>query len=157
MAGIDAVLIDASASLETLEKAFAAIVPGGATARSLWFDPARLAATEDALRNAAASAQLSAVRAELTRLSGLFSERSGKLGRVAYDFLSQVIGRDSIEPERIATIWTNIRSQIDVLRQHAEEFETVREVTAAIDKAGAPSWAGRLCSEPALNGSDPLM
>ena len=157
MAGIDAVLIDASASLETLEKAFAAIVPGGATARSLWFDPARLAATEDALRNAAASAQLSAVRAELTRLSGLFSERSGKLGRVAYDFLSQVIGRDGIEPERIATIWTNIRSQIDVLRQHAEEFETVREVAAAIDKAGAPSWAGRLCSEPALNGSDPLM
>jgi hypothetical protein len=117
----------------------------------------RLAATEDALRNAAASAQLSAVRAELVRLSGLFGEGAGKLGKVAHDFLSEDIGRDAIDSERIAKIWTTICSQIDALRQHAADFETVREVTAAIERAGAASWADRPRSGPALNGSDPLM
>jgi len=49
-------------------------VPGTTSPRELWRDPARMEHVEEALRNAAASAQLAAARVEVSRLEGLFSE-----------------------------------------------------------------------------------
>ena len=125
--------------MRTLEEVFGQVVPGASSPRDLWRDPARMEHVEEALRNAAASAQLAAARVEVSRLEGLFSDASGKIGKLARDLLGEAIGRSDIETETIARLWGALRRQIDDLNQHKNHLALVRTVTRPDPRSGGSS------------------
>ena len=157
IADIDTALIEAPRAIDTVTAGIQAVIPGGLSRQALWFDPSRLEAVEQALRNAAASARLAAVRLEINRLSLLFKDGTKALGSSARDLLKETIGHDGIAPEDVGALWTELRAQIDDLRQHGGDFHIVFQVTDAIRRGGAPNWAHRLQVDPAADGADALM
>ncbi len=121
----------------------------------LWPDSFRMTELRDCLRNAAASTRLAASRAEVSRIAGLFSDRAGKVGTLAKEFLNDIVGRKQVASDRIEAVWTSVCATLGDIVQHRPNFATVREVSNRIEAAGAPSWARKLRSEPAEDGADP--
>jgi very-short-patch-repair endonuclease len=121
----------------------------------VWPDANRMIQLRDCLRNAAAATRLSAARAEVSRVAGLFTERAGKLGSLATNFLSEAIGRKGVAPDRIETAWNSVLTALDRVAQDREYFTVVRDVTRRIEAGGAPIWAEKLRRQPALEGTDP--
>lgn len=154
---LDAVMVEGPAALEVLEHAFAQLVPGGASARSLWPDAARLRDVEDIFRNAAASTRLARSRSIVGRLEQLFPSSSGKLGELARHLLGKEIGNERIGTDQVLRHWTALRNEIDGVNQHRAKFDLVRDITVRINKAGAPTWAKRLRSDPVQGDIDQLI
>ncbi|MFL6180592.1 MAG: AAA domain-containing protein [Actinomycetes bacterium] len=157
VACLDAVLVEAAEAMQVLDKVFAQFVPAGGSPRNLWSDPARLSAAAETFRNAVAAAQLAASKAEVARLKALFPVSTGKVGKLARDFLAEAVGRERVEVEQVARLWFALRRLIGQLNQHRAAFDVVRAVTSALEAAGAPIWARRLRSEPAESQADPLI
>ena len=157
VASLDAVLVEAGGSMRVVEETFDRIVSGGGPPRNLWADDARMTAAEDAFRNAAAAARLSASRAEVSRLADLFPEAAGKIGKLAREFLAEAVGRDRIGADQVSHLWDAIRRQIADLQEHRAAFQVVEAATSSIHEAGAPTWAHRLRSIAAQDGSDPVL
>jgi very-short-patch-repair endonuclease len=154
---VQPVLVHAPSALAVVEDAFREIVFGTQDPRALWFDQDRLAVVEVALRNAAAATRLAAVEAEVQRLISLFPASSGKLGKLARDFLRDAVGRASVDTERAAMLWDGLTQRIDDLARHRQDFEVVASTCGMLQSAGAPGWAQRLLTEPATDGTDPLI
>ena len=157
VACLDAVLVEAAEAMQVLDKVFAQFVPAGGSPRNLSSDPARLSAAAETFRNAVAAAQLAASKAEVARLKALFPVSTGKVGKLARDFLAEAVGRERVEVEQVARLWFALRRLIGQLNQHRAAFDVVRAVTSALEAAGAPIWARRLRSEPAESQADPLI
>jgi very-short-patch-repair endonuclease len=151
------VLVDAPAALAVVEDAFREIAFGTQDPRALWFDRDRLVAVEMVLRNAAAATRLAAVEAEVQRLISLFPASSGKLGKLARDFLRDAVGRATVDTERAAMLWDGLRQRIEDLARHRQDFEVVASTCGMLQSAGALDWAQRLLTEPAVDGTDPLI
>jgi hypothetical protein len=154
VADIDAALIEALHAIDAVIVAVQPVMPDGLSPQALWFEPSRIEAIEQALRNAAASARLDAVRVEINRLGSQFDNRSGAPGAFAQDLLVEKVGRDGIPAEIVRALWNRLRTHLDDLRQHAGDFRIVSGITEAIGNAGAPDWACRLRTEPASDGTD---
>lgn len=154
MHDLQLVLTDVPDRFKALASDLQSMMPSDVVAGALRFDGNHLSVMEQSLRNAAAAVKLSSVQAELIRLASLFGDRSGKTGTLARDFLLEAVGRDGIEAGRVGKLWAQIRARLDDLRQHAPDFRTVDDVTAWIARAGAPSWAQRLRTEPASETSE---
>jgi len=122
-----------------------------------WPDTERMIKMRDSLRNAATAARLSAAREEVARIASLFSDSVGKLGPLAREFVLHVVGRNDLGAERIETTWNELLARIDDLKRHRDEFDTVRDVATAIAEAGAPHWAERLRTIPAVDGIDDVL
>jgi very-short-patch-repair endonuclease len=151
------VLVHAPCALAVLEDAFREIVFGTQDPRSLWFDRERLIAVEDALRNAAAATRLATAEAEVARIVSLFPADSGKLGKLARDFLRQAVGRAAVDAERAASLWDGLRERIGDLANHRDDFEVVASTCEVVERSGAPAWAHRLLAEPAGDSVDALI
>jgi very-short-patch-repair endonuclease len=131
--------------------------PGGLSPQALWFEPARAQAIEDSLRNATASAKLSAVRNEIGRLTEIFGEESKQIGKIAREFLRHALGLGQLTPNKAGDLWTGIRKRIGIIRQSVADFDAVARVTDAIRDGGAPKWAIRLRTEPPTGTQDSLL
>jgi very-short-patch-repair endonuclease len=151
------VLLYAPRAVAALEEAFRETVVGTQDPRSLWFDGDRLLRVEEALRNAAAATRLAAAETEIARLISLLPAESGKLGKLARDFLRQAVGRAGVDAERAASLWDDIREGIADLAKHRDDFEAVATTSDLIAAAGAPTWAQWLSTEPAGDAADGLM
>ena len=154
---LDTALIETPQAIDKISKGLQTVIPGGLSPQALWSEPSRLEAVEQALRNAAASAKLAAVRVEVTRLSLLFRDGTKALGAAAREFLKGTIGSEDVAPEKAGEIWNDLRAQIDDIRQHAADFHLVSQVSDAIRHAGAPTWAHQLQIDPAADGVDTLI
>lgn len=154
-AALRSILIVAPEQLALLNHHLMQVVVGKWEA--VWPQTSAMLKLRDSLRDAAAAVRLSAARDEIARIASLFSESVGKLGPLAYKFLLQVVGRSDVSAERIETTWNRLLARIDDLKQHREEFDNVRAVTATIAEAGAPQWAARLRTIPALDGHDGVL
>jgi hypothetical protein len=121
----------------------------------LWPDANRMTRLRDCLRNAAAATRLSASRAEVSRIAGLFTEKAGKLGLLANKFLGDGVGRAGVTADRIETAWNSVLTALDGVAQDREHFTVVRDVTLRIEAGGAPIWAEKLRRRPDREGSDP--
>jgi very-short-patch-repair endonuclease/transcription elongation GreA/GreB family factor len=121
---------------------------------ALWPNAARMSQLRDCLRNAAASTRLAASRAEVARIAGLFTEKTGRVGALAKNFLSDGVGRTGIAPDRIEKAWNTVLASLDDVAQHREQLAFVRDMTARLKREGAPQWAMKLRQLPAINGSD---
>ena len=93
----------------------------------------------------------------MVRLEALFPDSAGKLGQLARDFLSEAVGRPEVDTDQIARLWGALRRQIDELNQEKDRFALIRTMTDRIGSSGAPTWARRLATEPAEDGTDPLI
>jgi very-short-patch-repair endonuclease len=121
----------------------------------VWPDANRMSQLRDCLRNAAAATRLSAARTEVSRVAGLFTEKAGKLGSLATNFLSDAVGRKGVTPNQIETAWNSVLTALDRVAQDREHFTVVRDVTQRIEAGGAPIWAEKLRRQPAPEDSDP--
>ncbi len=124
---------------------------------SLWPNEVRISQLCDCLRHAAASTRLAASRAEVARLAGLFTEKAGRVGALARNFLSEGVGRTGVAPDRIEKAWNTVLASLDDVAQHRRHFTFVRDMTAQLEREGAPQWAKKIRQQPAINGSDPTI
>lgn len=120
----------------------------------LWPDETRLRTVCLALRNAIAAVRLAAAHQEVARLSELFGEAAGRLGKLAVSFLAEIVGQSDLPEARVEETWTKLLQAIDDLARHRTHFETLREGADDIEAAGAPTWAAKVRSEAALDGQD---
>jgi very-short-patch-repair endonuclease len=157
MVGLDPVVHEAPAALAALERTLPSLTPGGPTGQTLWADPAAASELGAALRNGAAAAQFGGVRTEVARLAAMFGEGSGKVGKLAIEVLYEALGRGDLDSAQIASIWSKLRAQIEDLHHFRAHLDVVREVTAALECAGAPLWASRLRVEHADSAWDSLV
>jgi len=87
-----AVTYGAPAALRQLEQALPQVAHGTETARSLWSNPSRLISARDSLRSAAAAARLSAAKAEIKRVGGLFNGGGWETRRARAELLGKCRG-----------------------------------------------------------------
>ena len=144
-------------ALRQLDEALPHITFGDDTARSLWSNPERLALAFDVIRNAIAATRLSAAKAEIKRVVDCFSEKGGKIGTLARNFLVKAVGRLDLEAAKVESAWEKLRASIDDISQLRPEFATVRVMADRIEAAGAPEWAWRVLCEPVSNTHDQVV
>ena len=125
------------------------------TPGTLWPDAVQMGQLRDCLRNAAASARLSASRAEVARVLSLFTEKAGKIGPLVKSFLTDRVGRTGIAPDRIEAAWDAVIATLDDVAQHRKQLAFVRDMTERLEREGAPQWAKKLRQHPAVEGIDP--
>ena len=154
-AALRSILISVPEQLGLLERHLTQVVLG--EREELWPEVPRMLKLRDSLRNAAAAVRLSATRDEIARVASLFSESVGKLAPLAHEFVLKVVGRNDVGAERIEATWNGLLARIDDLKRHRAEFDTVCAVTTTIAEAGAPQWAERLRTMPAVDGPDSVL
>lgn len=141
-------------AVRQLDETLPQITHGDDTAQSLWSNPERLALACDVIRNAIAATRLSAAKAEIKRVVDCFSEKGGKIGTLARNFLVNAVGRPDLQAAKVESAWDKLRTSIDDISQFRAEFVTVRVMAEQVEAAGAPEWAKRIVSEPSSNTHD---
>ena len=111
-------------------------------------DPTLCAAVAKQIRAAATSMRLAAVEQDRRRLLQIFQgdDRTSDLAR---QFIDKFLGKPSVTPDKVSSIWNGFLSRLAQLKALARDFETIEEVTGSIAAAGAPEWARALSVEKA--------
>jgi very-short-patch-repair endonuclease len=111
-------------------------------------DPSKCAALAKQVRAAATSVRLAAVEQDRRRLLLAFrgDDRTSELAR---QFIDKFLGKPSVTPEKVRSIWDGLLSRLAQLKGLARDFETIEKVTSVIAAAGAPEWAKMLSTEKA--------
>ena len=151
------VVIALPEAFRQLDETLPRITDGDDTARSLWSNPERLALVRDVVRNAVAATRLAASKTEIKRVADCFSEKGGKIGTLARNFLINIVGRPGLETAKVESAWEKLRAGIDDLAQHRNEFLTVHDMSEQIEAAGAPQWAKRVLREPVSTTHDHIV
>jgi hypothetical protein len=138
-----AVTVDAPAALCALQESLPRIAYGTEQPASLWSSSHRLVSARDVVHSAIGAARLSAAKAEIKRISDLFTDESGKLGVLAREFLRDAVGQRHIESAGVERAWDAVRATLDDLAQHGPQFEILRALSERLETAGASHWAKR--------------
>ena len=109
-------------------------------------------ALADQIDAAAASTWIAPVKEALAAAAMRFESRD-RTSTVARQFLRDLVGRDDIPAEKIATLWGGLLDRVLAVEALAESFADLRSGTAAVAAAGAPLWAAKLLTEPGTGGS----
>jgi transcription elongation GreA/GreB family factor/very-short-patch-repair endonuclease len=152
-----AVTVDAPAAFGILQESLPHIAFGTEQPASLWSSAQRLASARDVIRSAVGAVRLSAAKAEIKRINNLFTDARGRLGTLARDFLRDAVGSRRLESARIERAWDVVRTSLDDLAQHDQQFKTLRTLSKRIESAGAPGWAKRILHEVAQEHHDAVM
>ena len=130
-------------------KLLASVVSDAFALDTLANDPNLCAAVAKQIRASATSVRLAAAENDRTRLLDLF-QGSDRTSQLAHQLLRDVLGRSSVSADKTAQVWRSLVNRLAQLRTLASEFDTIKEVTAAIAAAGAPDWAQYLRTERAI-------
>ncbi|WP_244423324.1 helicase [Bradyrhizobium sp. ORS 375] len=121
----------------------------------LLYDGQRLTALASAIRSTAV--RIGKQRNELIRLDELFEGCGAIAARVRAEVLSQ-IGRDEVDADDLAIRWNAIRTWLHGLHERRHDIELINELHEAMTEAGAPAFARRLKTEPAVaDGEDQVL
>lgn len=151
------IVIDARAAFRNLEESLPRIAVGPVQARSIWADAARLSDARSVIGDYVAAIRLSAVKAEVARISVLFDpEKGGKVGEFARRILEGSVGRAGVEADEVARAWKAVLQSIEDISNHRQDFDTLRALSERIAASGAPQWAGRIRCEAVEQDGDSL-
>jgi very-short-patch-repair endonuclease len=127
------------------------VVSGSIGLDALSDDPGLCRSLADQIRAAAAAVRLGAVREHIRRTLGPFQRGSDRTSTVVRQFLEQFVGNPEVPAEKVEAIWRGVLQRIAAIKARASDFATILGVTDLIAKEGAPQWAQRLRTEPALD------
>jgi transcription elongation GreA/GreB family factor/very-short-patch-repair endonuclease len=113
-------------------------------------DPARMEALAEAIGIRLCRHRLQSAKEEHRRIRELFKGEPLELFNQAIGFIDHFLGKPQYDVETVEKAWQSILDQIERLQGLQPYFATIQQVTDAIRAAGAPQWAKRLESEPAL-------
>ena len=82
---------------------------------------------------------------------GQFERGSDRTPAVVRQFFEQAIGNAEVPGEKVESIWRSALQRIATVKARAGNFATIIGVTDLIARAGAPGWAKRARTEPALD------
>lgn len=85
---------------------------------------------------------------------------SGCSGRVVSDiqeFITNVLGSPAVSDSEMQGAWTTLMEKLRYVNDLQTHLDTIRDVSALIERSGAPKLALRLCNEPATTTSDSLL
>lgn len=107
--------------------------------------------------NAAAnSLRLAAVREQLRRTLDMFRSGADPTSTLLIQFLERFVGNPEASAERVEATWRSALGRLASIKARAGDFEIITRVADIISAEGAPAWASKLRSEPALDG-DPVL
>lgn len=150
-------LVEASEANGAIAELLPQLVHGAPAVRMLWEDRECAETLRKAIVDAVAATRLSASKMEVSRIAALFDpETSGKIGEIARTILESAIGQPTVVPHAIASAWDNVLRSVDDIAQRSRFFDSVRDASNRIAKAGAPKWAARILSQPAPPDADEL-
>ena len=106
-------------------------------------DPQLCGAAAKQIRAAATSARLASAEVECRRVLHYFhgDDRTSELAR---QFIGKFLGKPSLTPEKVSSIWKSLLSRLVQIKELALDFGTIEEVTKSIAALGAPEWARTL-------------
>jgi hypothetical protein len=119
-------------------------------------DPGLCRSLADQIQAAAGAVRLTAVREHIRRNIGQFQRGSDRTSVVVWQFFEQAIGNAEVPGEKVESIWRSALQRIAAVKARAGNFATIIGVTELIAQAGAPGWAKRARTEPALD-NDPVL
>jgi very-short-patch-repair endonuclease len=107
----------------------------------------------EALSGAVRAARLNEARETIAKLKGVLIGDLHCLSE-GRRVLDKLLGAAGVSFEQVEREWSAFLATLDRIRTLAPTFKTVIDGTQAVAKAGAPSWAERLRTEPAIGGRD---
>jgi very-short-patch-repair endonuclease len=124
-------------------------VSGFVSMEALGDDPELCRELADQISAGVGALRLASVHEHIRRNVGLLGPGSDRTSTTLRQFLEQVVGRSDVAAERVEALWRSAIQRVAAVKARANDFATIGVATSKIAKAGAPTWAKRLHSEPA--------
>jgi very-short-patch-repair endonuclease len=132
------------------------VVSGTIALEQLSEDPELCRSLGDQIRAAAGAMRLAAVREHIRRTAAPFQRGSDRTSAALRQFFEQAVGNGAVPGEKIESIWRSALQRLAMLKARAGDFATIVSLSDVLAKAGAPEWAQRARTEPALD-TDPVL
>jgi very-short-patch-repair endonuclease len=109
------------------------------------------------IQAASTAARLAAVEHERRRVRTLFDGAFDRTSILVQQLLDDVVGRNSTNPDKVATVWRSVLRRLGDLKDRARDFEEIAAFAERLRTLGAPAWAKRVLSEKAAAKDDPVI
>lgn len=100
--------------------------------------------------------RLSSAGAKLDSAKERLTPYSGRISAIIRNCLFEHVGRPEIEPNQLASDWTQLLTELERVRAFRPHLDTIAATTAAIADSGAPNWANSLRTIPIDGAGDKL-
>lgn len=119
------------------------------------FDAAAISRMLDAIETELSRLKLAASRGSVDVTLERLRNCSGRISDDLCTFLTDSVGDSSWDTESVAGKWRELLAEVQRLNNLKSDLEAVREVTAIIEKSGAPRWAEALRTRAVDGDCDP--
>ncbi len=140
---------EVSARVEELQKLF----PYGLDAKAAIHE-GQVALALEALAANLEKAELADAHAVRKEIEAIIDGRSLPYHAAVADFCTS-LGDASVPPTELAEGWRQIREEAARLAALRSPRLRLDEIADQVRRSGAPTWAGKLATDPALDGQDP--
>lgn len=115
------------------------------------------AAFGDELGRYLAALRLGVVRDQVRQTAAAFTTSMCNLMTNAVQVLRGAVGNPDTDSAQLERVWTGLLAKLRQLRGLLPSFEQIGQACDALARHGAPAWAERMRSEPALADDDPIV
>jgi very-short-patch-repair endonuclease len=144
-------VIRAADNLRAWSAQLSAIVSASIGIEVLTDDPKLCRDLAEQVRAAAAAVRLTLAREHVRRTIAQVQGGCDRTSRLLKQFLEQFVGNPEVSVDKIESTWGSALQRISAIKARANAFATILSITDAIAKAGAPTWAKRARTEPAID------
>lgn len=114
-----------------------------------------VASFAESLSRHVSSVRLAAVTRDVSDAAAQFDDSDCDIAVYAKQILNELIGKPTLDAERLTQVWQSLLTRLGHIRSLGPLYDRITATTQAIARAGAPSWAERLRTEPAQEDGDP--